>query len=61
MYYENYRERIHHYTVTMTIMKKFYDDGLLTAAEFNYLEEKICLKYGLAKKSLFRIKIKILM
>ena len=44
----------------MTIMKKFYDDGLLTAAEFNYLEEKICLKYGLAKKSLFRIRIRIL-
>ena len=41
----------------MTIMKKFYDDGLLTAAEFNYFEEKICLKYGLVEKSLFRIRI----
>ena len=59
MYYENYRERIHHYTITITIMKKFYDGGLLTAAEFNFLEEKFCFKYGLVEKSLFRIRIRI--
>ena len=30
MYYESFRERIHHYLSTMAIAKKFYDDGLLT-------------------------------
>ena len=43
MYYESFRERIHHYLSTMAIAKKFYDDGLLTKNEY-YYEEKIRFK-----------------
>ena len=53
----NYREGIHRYIVSASIVKSFYDDGGITKAEYYYYEEKIRFKYGLAEKSVFRIYI----
>ena len=51
----NYREGVHKYIVSATILKSFYDDGGITKAEYYYFEEKLRFKYGIPEKSVLRI------
>ncbi len=48
---QNYRERVHHYVTAMTLFGKFYEEGSLSAADYELVEATIANKYRISRKS----------
>lgn len=55
MYLQNYRERVHHYVTAMTMFRKFYEEGSLSAADYELVEAAIANKYRISRKSVIRM------
>ena len=43
-----------YYLATMAIAGRMLDQGLITKKEFLSFEERMCQKYGLPKRSIYR-------